>query len=126
MRVVADLSTRVVGLVLARARDRELNQQSRQRSQDDEQKDSDYAQRILVFFVATAAEEQAELADLGQQGDCAGQDRHNRAAQNVPVADMGELVRQHPIDLFLVEELQQALIHTDRGVVRVAAGGERV
>src|SRR5262245_53534374 len=39
---------------------------------------------------------------------------------------MSELVGEHAIQLLLVEDLQQALIHTDRGVVRVAPGGERV
>ena len=40
--------------------------------------------------------------------------------------DVGDLVREHAAQLVLVDDLQQALRHGDRGVVLVAAGRERV
>ena len=52
--------------------------------------------------------------------------RGDRADEDVVVAHVRDLVREHAAQLVLVDDLQQALRHRDRGVVLVAAGRERV
>ena len=42
------------------------------------------------------------------------------------IAHVGELVREHASQLFLVDDLHQPLGHRDRGVVFVPTGCERV
>ena len=46
--------------------------------------------------------------------------------EDVAVRDVRELVGEHAAQLVLVDDLEQALGDRDRGVVRVAAGRERV
>src|SRR5205814_7762249 len=46
--------------------------------------------------------------------------------QHVAVAHVSELVREHAIELFLVEDAQQPIVDAYRGVGRVAPGGKGV
>ena len=76
-----------------------------------------------AVVVAMAAEEHAELR---QHRDRAGDGRGDRHHQRVVILDMRELVRDHAGELLAAERLHKAGGHGDRGVLRIAAGGEGV
>ena len=56
----------------------------------------------------------------------ADQDRDHQGEPDVEVADVRELVADDPLELLAVELLQEAGGDGDRGVLRVAPGGERI
>ena len=113
-----------VSEVLALARDAELQQRcSNWRDQDDEQS-RDAAERTVV--VVAAAEERRPEEDVADGGDGACDHGRDRRDQDVPVADVAELVREHAPDLVLRHQAHQALGDRHCGVLRVAPGRERV
>ena len=90
-----------------------------------EQRDQQRGQRVGPVVVG-AAEQAGEHGHVGQEADHRGQRPGHRGDQDVPVVDVAQLVCQHRPQLALVEQVQQAGGGADRGVARVAAGGERV
>ena len=82
---------------------------------------ADRTERVVARIAA--AEEQAELR---QHRDGAGKGRRDGHGQRVAALDMRQFVRNHGGDFARLEIAQQARRHGDRGVLRVAAGGEGV
>ena len=120
-RLAADARAEIVGGVFAGAADRHLHQHGAERRQDHHGDRADDAGAVVV--VAVAAEEHAELR---QHRDRAGDRRGDGHQQRVVIFDVRELVRDHAGELLAAERLHQARGHGDRGVLRIAAGGERV
>ena len=79
------------------------------------------AQRIVA--VIAAAEEQAELRQSRNGAGEGGGDGHG---QGIAAADMGQFVGDHGRDFAGFEVFQEARGHRDRGVLRIAAGGEGI
>ncbi|MEY9123584.1 hypothetical protein ABIA09_003146 [Bradyrhizobium yuanmingense] len=67
-----------------------------------------------------------EHAELRQHRDRTGNGRGDRHQQSVVMLDMRELVRNHAGELLAAELVHQTGGDGDRGVFRIAAGGERV
>ena len=117
-RVAGQRRAVLVGVVLAGAADRHLHDAGGQRTEDHQ---ADRGDRVGA--VPAAAEEQAELGDeRDRRGHGAGDGRR----EDVAVVDVHQLVAEDAAQLALVEQLQDALGAADRGVLRVATGGERV
>ena len=76
-----------------------------------------------VVVVAIAAEEHAELR---QHRDRAGDRRGDGHHQRVVVLDVREFMRDHAGEFLAAERLHQPGGHGDGGVLRIAAGGERI
>ena len=97
-----------------------------QRRQD---RHDQHPQHAAAFFVVAAvepAEDGGPLRHVGDHHDDPGQGRGNRADQDVAVLDVGEFVGQHTGQFALGHDAQNTLGDRDRGVLRVAARGERV
>ena len=77
-----------------------------------------------VAFVALAAAEPEREAR--QRGDRRGDGGGDGADQNVAMQHVAQFVRDHAFELAVVHQLQNARGERDRGVVRIAAGGEGV
>ena len=87
------------------------------------------AERIVVVVVAAAApagpehEAQEEVGEQRDDPDHRDRERHH---EDVVVADVAQLVREHAFELDPVHLLEQPGGDRDRRVLRVAAGRERV
>ena len=75
---------------------------------------------------AAAAEERDPQQEVGEERDHADEHGDERHQADVAVADVRDLVRDHALELALVHQVQQAGGDADVGLVRAAAGGERV
>ena len=104
------------------AADRHLDQHRGERGEDH----SDERRRSGRADCARGRRRAEEEAELRQHRDGAGDGRRDGHGQRVAVLDVGQLVRDHAGDLVAVEQAHQAGGDRDRGVLRVAAGGEGV
>ena len=73
-----------------------------------------------------AAPEREAQEEVGQERDRADQHADDQREPDVEVADVRQLVADDALELLAVELLEQAGRDRDRGVLRVAAGGEGV
>ena len=81
---------------------------------------------FVVVVVAAAAEEHEAQEEVGEQRDHPDHRDGERHHEDVVVADVAELVREHAFELDAVHLLEQARGDRDRRVLGIAAGGERV
>ncbi len=72
------------------------------------------------------APEHRPAHELREEDHHADEGGHQGSHQDVSVLDVGELVGQDALQLHAVRELEQALRHGHRRVLRAAAGGEGV
>ena len=100
-----------VGLVLARAADRELDQAGRERAEEEHQQPGERVARAS----RPPPKNSAKLASAVMRGGDRAGDRRD---QDVAVVDVAELVPEDGAQLALVEDLQDALGGADRGVAR--------
>ena len=63
---------------------------------------------------------------IRHQGDHADEDRHVHAVARVEIADVGELVADHALQLLAIERARQSGRDCDRGVARLGADRHRV
>ena len=103
--IADDARAGIVGAVLARARDRQLNQRGGDRRQDDQQQ---LAERVAVAVVAAthAAEDHGPLRGVRQQGDGTSDRGGDARDQNVVVADVAELVGEHALKLVACQDAE--------------------
>ena len=122
-RVTGEFGAGLVGLVLPRARDRQLDHGRRDRTR---------AARPAAAPAGSALPSprppniEANIAMLARPEIDRGHRTRDRRDQDVAVVDVRELVAEHGPQLPLVEDLQDAAGAADRRVARVAAGGEGV
>ena len=127
LRVARDLGGRRVRQVLAPAGQRHLQERGADRGQDQRRDADDGADRAEAAVAPPpAAEQRHPHDDVRDQRDDADQHRRQAHQPHVAVADVGDLVRHHALELAPVEQRQQAGGGRDVGVLRVAAGGEGV
>ena len=81
---------------------------------------------IAVTVAAASTEHGGPSGHAGQDGDGSGKGRGDGADEDVAVADMAELVRQHAFQLVVVEQIENAGGDGDRGVIGIASGGKGV
>ena len=121
---VADqLGRRRIGLELPAAADSGLDHGSRDRGQDGQ---GQLAEGIAVAVAAAAREHRPPHGDMGDERHRHADGRGHRADQDVAVADVGQLMGQHPADLVPAHRLGEPRGDAHRGVLGVAAGGEGV
>ena len=95
-----------VGLELARAADRHLDER---RGDGREQRHQQHRHRVgAVLVVAAAAEHAGEHRHLGDVADCRGDGRGHRADEDVAVLHVHQLVGHHALDLVARHRLEQA------------------
>ena len=117
----------VIRAVLARARDRELDEHRRDGQQDDPEDHADHAELARVTVVAiAAAEPERPLGELREVGDRASDGRDDGHDERVAVLHVTEFVREDRGELSLVGDLGDAACHRDDGVLRIAARREGV
>jgi hypothetical protein len=134
LRRAGDQRRTAVGRVLAVARDRadedEADRVDGDGDGEHDQEDGDAALIIVVVVAPAAAEAAAHHPEVeAEAGDQRGEHREearHRHHEHVAVGDVGELVGEHRLDLLRVEPPPEAGRHRDGGVLRVAAGRERV
>ena len=102
-RVPDDLGADAVGVVLARAGDRHLNEHGGERRED---RGRDYAEDVAA--AVAAAEQHRELEHVGHHGDRAADRRRDGHDEGVAVPDMGEFVRHNGRHLLAREHFEQA------------------
>ena len=74
--------------------------------EDDEDEDDDEPRAAVAAVIAEIGEAPEE--QLGEEADHAGDDHRDHHHLHVAVADMGEFVAEHRLDLLVVERVQQA------------------
>src|ERR1700694_5392321 len=108
----------MVSLELARSRHRKLNEGGGDWGQDDRQEPSDDSPAsVTVALVPSTktSEHEPPLGKVRDQRDGAGQHRHHRADQDVPISHVRELVRQNAIELPFVKDAEKTFIDADGG-----------
>ena len=110
LRVAGQLGGRRVGDVLPAAADRHLDQDRRHGSEHQPGDHGDQHDQVgaAAALAATAAEPHGPREDLRQHRDRARQHRRPGHQPHVVVADVAHLVSEDPLQLLLVEALQQA------------------
>src|SRR5213594_1250805 len=125
--IVRERGALIVGAVLARTADGELDEHRRERQQDDPEDHPDHPERARVAIVAiAAAEPHRPLRHLRHVADRAGDRCDDGHHERVSVANVPELVRQHAGEFPFGHDVEDPARHRDDRVLRVAAGGERV
>ena len=81
---------------------------------------------VAVPRPARAAPEREAQEEVGEQGDRADHHADDEREPDVEVAHVRQLVADDALELLAVELLEQAGRDRDRGVRRVASGGEGV
>ena len=66
-----------------------------------------------AVIAAATAEETGPAFDLRQQSDRSGERGRNGTGEDVTIFHMPQLVSEHPFQLFVVEQIQNALGHRD-------------
>ncbi len=72
------------------------------------------------------SKDHAPAAHGSDPGDGSCDRRRNGGGQDVVIAHMRKLVRDHAFELFIVHQFHQALGNRYGGMVRVAASGKRI
>ena len=121
-RVAGEAGAVLVGVVLAGAGDGELHDHRRERGEDRQGQAGD---RVAVLVARPAAEDHAEGQELPDRRDDAGDGGGHRRGEDVAVVDVHQLVAEHPAQLALVEQAEDALGAADGGVLGVAARSRR-
>src|SRR5436309_248527 len=124
--VACDARAGGVRLELARARDGHLHEQGRDRREDRQQDHRDRVRPPLVVVPASSAEHRGPLGHVREVGDRAGERCGDGRDQHVAVLHVRELVGQHALELFLVQDPHDSLGHRHDGVLWVTAGGKGV
>ncbi len=131
--VPRELHAARVGEVLAVAAHRHLHEVAGERRQHEhrQRRDRDHrAERagvaVVVAPAAHAAPEREAQPDVGDQRDGADGGDRDGGDEDVVVLHVRELVRDHALELHPVHDLEQPGRDRERGVLRVAPGGERV
>ena len=116
--LAADLGAHLVGGVFPCPADCHLHQRSRQRCEHHHQQRTDQPKAFT-----RPAEEQRKI---GQHRDRAGKGRGNGHDRGVIVADVGQLMCDHPGQLLSCQAAQQARGHGHRRIFGVAPGGKSI
>jgi len=119
-RLTGDSRPRLVGVELPRSRDCKPDQHRGERRHDEGNDDSDQAQRVVAIAAAT---EQRHPAD-----NCYRRAKHRSdgADENVPVLDVGQFVGENPLQLTVVEHLENPGGHRHGRFLGAASCGESI
>ena len=123
-RIAGELRALEVGVVLARAREAEL-QQAADGGREVEQQERGEGDVGIAQQPRRQVEDRQEQREIGQRLREAGHDVGQAHDGEVVVADVADLVRQHAGELVQRQAAQQALGDADHGLVG-RAGGEGV
>ena len=82
--------------------------------------------RPVAIAASVAAENHSPAANVREIRDRAGKSRGDRADQNVAVADVAEFVGQHAFQFFVSQQIENALGHGNRSMLRIASGGKGI
>src|SRR6266542_1304363 len=125
IRIAVDARARLVRAVLTRARDGEVNDRRGDRRENDHEQGGERVHAIVIVRATEAAEDERPLRHVGEQRDRTGDGRRDARNQDVVVADMPELVRQHTGQLIARQDAHDARRDGDHRVSGVTSGGER-
>jgi hypothetical protein len=127
IRITGDLRSAGVRIELARARNRRLHEHRSDRRDDDRREQGKWVRAsAFVTPAAAAAEERRKLRHPRHHHDRGGDRGCHRADENVAMFDVRQFVRNHPFELVIRHQTQNAFGGGDRGMTRITAGGERV
>ena len=126
VRVAADLCAALIRAVLARARDRHLDECRRNRRDDRRCDEPDDTAVVVVIAGTPTAEDRRPLGDARGIGDDGRHRRRDGRDEDIAVLDVRELMSEHARDFIVVERSHQSRRDSNRRVRRVASRRERV
>ena len=125
VRVAADLCATLIRAVLARARDRHLDERRRNRGDDRRCDHSDDAAAVVVAR-ASCAEDRRKLGNVCRIRDDGRHRRGDGRNEDVTMLDVRQLMPEHARDLVVVEDAHQPRRNGDSRMGRIAPRRECV
>ena len=122
LRIAGQRRAGRIGAVLAATRHGQLDDQRRDRGEDDRDERSETA----ALSVVAAAEDHLELGHLSDEADGPTDRGCDRSDERVAILDVRQLMGEDAGQLAIVHEIEDPGRHGDRGVLRVPACREGV
>ena len=119
VRIAADLRAALVRAILARTRDRHLDERRCNRRNDCRRDEADDAAAVIVTRAASA-EDRRPLGNVCSVGNNGRHRRRNGRDQNIAVLHVRELMTEHARDLIVVERAHKPRCHSDCCIRRIA------
>ncbi len=120
IRIAANFTAIMVGLILTRTADGHLNQHSGNRCQNNHCQSGNRVAAILVIRVAKEGQK------LCRVGDNRCHHSRNRSRQDIAILNMGELMGQDARELIVVQHIHDSRSNSHGCMVRIAARGKSI